>query len=143
MKKKGHNNRLIVMLVFRLGKLLLPTYFCLMANWWLRSHTSPIANRYHYKRRHRMKIKLTIIFLTLIQLSSYSQDTFTSRKGSKFFPGHHDVVITVNNKNVRYELFNHWYCTSLTSPASARGTEKYIFAMPCNEPTLNFFSRPY
>jgi hypothetical protein len=59
-----------------------------------------------------MKIKLTIIFLTLIQLSSYSQDTFTSRKGSKFFPGHLDVVITVDNKNVRYELFNHWYSLS-------------------------------
>ena len=59
-----------------------------------------------------MKIKLTIILLTLIQLSSYSQDTFTSRKGSKFFPGHLDVVITVDNKNVRYELFNHWYSLS-------------------------------
>lgn len=60
-----------------------------------------------------MKIKLTIIFLALIQqLSSYSQDTFTSRKGSKFFPGHLDVVITVDNKNVRYELFNHWYSLS-------------------------------
>lgn len=59
-----------------------------------------------------MKIKLAIIFLTLIQFSSYSQDTFTSRKGSKFFPGHLDIVITVDKKNVRYELFNHWYSLS-------------------------------
>jgi hypothetical protein len=59
-----------------------------------------------------MKIKLTIIFLTIIQLSSYSQETYTSRKGSKFFPGHLDIVITVDNKNVRYELFNHWYSLS-------------------------------
>lgn len=59
-----------------------------------------------------MKIRLIIIFLTLLQLNSYSQDTFTSRKGSKFFPGHLDVVITVDNKIVRYELFNHWYSFS-------------------------------
>jgi hypothetical protein len=59
-----------------------------------------------------MKIRLTIIFLTLLQLNSYSQDTFTSRKGSKFFPGHLDIVVTVDNKNVRYELFNHWYSLS-------------------------------
>lgn len=50
--------------------------------------------------------------MTLLQLNSYSQDTFTSRKGSKFFPGHLDIVVTVNNKNVRYELFNHWYSLS-------------------------------
>ena len=59
-----------------------------------------------------MKIRLIILFLTLLQLSSYSQNTFSSRKGSKFFPGHLDVVITVDNKNVRYELFNHWYSLS-------------------------------
>lgn len=59
-----------------------------------------------------MKIRLILIFLTLLQLNSYSQDTFTSRKGSKFFPGHLDIVITVDDKNVRYELFNHWYSLS-------------------------------
>ncbi len=59
-----------------------------------------------------MKIKLTILLLTLVHLNSYSQDTFTSRKGSKFFPGHLDVVITVDDKNVRYELFHHWYSLS-------------------------------
>jgi len=59
-----------------------------------------------------MKIRLIIIFLTLLQLNSYSQDTFTSRKGSKFFPGHLDIIITVDNKNVRYELFNHWFSLS-------------------------------
>lgn len=59
-----------------------------------------------------MKIILTIIFIILIQLGSYSQDIFTSRKGSKFFPAHLDIVITVDNKNVRYELFNHWYSWS-------------------------------
>lgn len=59
-----------------------------------------------------MKIKLTIIFLTLLHLYSYSQETYTSRKGSKFFPGHVEIVITVDNKTVRYELFNHWYSWS-------------------------------
>jgi hypothetical protein len=59
-----------------------------------------------------MKIILTLLFLILLQLSGYSQDTFTSRKGSKFFPEHLDIVITIDNKNVRYELFNHWYSLS-------------------------------
>ena len=59
-----------------------------------------------------MKIRLIAILLTLLQIKSYSQDTFTSRKGSKFFPGHLDVVITVDSKNLRYELFNHWYSLS-------------------------------
>lgn len=52
------------------------------------------------------------MFLTLLQLYGFSQETFTSRKGSKFFPGHLEVVITVDSKNVRYELFNHWYSLS-------------------------------
>jgi hypothetical protein len=59
-----------------------------------------------------MKIILSIMFLTLLQLYGFSQETFTSRKGSKFFPGHLEVVITVDSKNVRYELFNHWYSLS-------------------------------
>lgn len=59
-----------------------------------------------------MKIILSIMFLTLLQLYGFSQETFTSRKGAKFFPGHLDVVITVDSKNVRYELFNHWYSLS-------------------------------
>ena len=53
-----------------------------------------------------------MVYLLLLHFYSYSQDTFTSRKGSKFFPGHLDVVITVDDKNVRYELFNHWYSLS-------------------------------
>lgn len=59
-----------------------------------------------------MKIRLIIIFLTFLQFNSYSQDTYTSKKGSKFFPGHLDIVVTVDNTNVRYELFNHWYTLS-------------------------------
>lgn len=59
-----------------------------------------------------MKFISTILLLILLQLHGYSQDTFTSRKGSKFFPGHLDIVITINNKNLRYELFNHWYSLS-------------------------------
>lgn len=59
-----------------------------------------------------MKTSLTILFLAFFQLNCYSQDTFTSRKGSRFFPGHLDIVITVDDKNLRYELFNHWYTAS-------------------------------
>ncbi len=59
-----------------------------------------------------MKITLTIIILTILQLNIYPQQTYTSRKGSKFFPGHLDISITVDNRCVRYELFNHWYSFS-------------------------------
>ncbi len=57
------------------------------------------------------------LFINLIIISSsiYAQEEiFTSRKGSKFFPGHFDIVITIKNENVEYELFNHWYSGSYT-----------------------------
>lgn len=59
-----------------------------------------------------MKIRLTVILLTFLQFQCFSQQTYTSRKGSKFFPNHFDIVITVDNNKVRYELFNHWYSFS-------------------------------
>lgn len=59
-----------------------------------------------------MKIQLTIILLAIFQLTCFSQENFTSRKGPKFLPGHLDIVITVDNNNLRYELFNHWYSFS-------------------------------
>jgi len=37
---------------------------------------------------------------------------YSSRIGSKFFPGHLDLAISINNGNLRYELFNHWYTGS-------------------------------
>ena len=59
-----------------------------------------------------MKIAIVLLFFSLVQLNSYSQETFTSRKGLKFFPGHFDIHITIDHKNLRYELFNHWYSLS-------------------------------
>lgn len=59
-----------------------------------------------------MKIRLVVLVLTLLQLSSYAQESFTGRKGSKFFPGHLDVVLTVENDTLQYEVFNHWYASS-------------------------------
>lgn len=56
-----------------------------------------------------MKLRLIILLLTAFQLLTYGQNSFTARKGSKFFPGHLDIVLTVDNNCVRYELFNHWY----------------------------------
>lgn len=61
-----------------------------------------------------MKIISTLAFLILLQLSSYSQEIFTARKGSKFFQGHLEIVITIDSNSVRYELFNHWYSLSYT-----------------------------
>lgn len=37
------------------------------------------------------------------------EKTFTSRKGSKFFPGHYDMQFTLEKDSLRYQLFNHWY----------------------------------
>lgn len=59
-----------------------------------------------------MKNILLISLLLLISTSLFSQKTFTSRKGTKFFPGHQDIAITVTDSTVRYELFNHWYVMS-------------------------------
>lgn len=56
-----------------------------------------------------------LISLILIYSNSFAQEKiFTSRKGSKFFPGHFDIVVTMNNENIKYELFNHWYSGSHT-----------------------------
>jgi hypothetical protein len=59
-----------------------------------------------------MPIRLTVVFLLLLQFSSRAQETFSARKGPKFLPGHLHVVMTVDDKVVRYELFNHWYSRS-------------------------------
>jgi len=59
-----------------------------------------------------MKNIILIYLLLLVSASSFSQETFTSRKGTKFFPGHQDMAITVTDSTVRYELFNHWYVMS-------------------------------
>ena len=50
-----------------------------------------------------------MIFLSFISIASYGQDSYSSRKGTKFFPGHLDIAITIDEKNVKYELYNHWY----------------------------------
>ena len=61
-------------------------------------------------------------------MNGFAQDTFTSRKGSRFFPGHLDIVITVDTKFIRYELFNHWYsrsyaeCRQITIPLNGINT---------------------
>src|SRR3712207_7846927 len=49
----------------------------------------------------KMRILLTLIFLMTFQNSSLSQNIFTSRKGLKFFPGHFDIVLTVDSSEDR------------------------------------------
>ena len=61
-----------------------------------------------------MKQILITIFLLAFQIITYGQDIYTSRQGSKFFPGHLDIVISIDSNNLRYELFNHWYYRSYT-----------------------------
>ncbi|QMU27963.1 hypothetical protein [Adhaeribacter radiodurans] len=60
----------------------------------------------------RRQISIAILFWLTFPINAFAQNEFTSRKGSKFFPGHYDIVITVNNSELKYELFNHWYSWS-------------------------------
>jgi hypothetical protein len=59
-------------------------------------------------------MKHTLIFICLISLNltGFGQENYTSRIGSKFFPGHLDIVVTLDTNVLRYELFNHWYSGS-------------------------------
>lgn len=59
-----------------------------------------------------MKIIFSIILTICFGLKSFSQETFTERKGLSFFPGHLHLVITVDSNEVHYQLFNHWYSLS-------------------------------
>ena len=58
------------------------------------------------------KLFLLVSFILIYSNSFGQEKIFTSRKGSKFFPGHFDIVVTMNNENIKYELFNHWYSGS-------------------------------
>ena len=59
-----------------------------------------------------MKHFFIYIFLISLNLNGFGQENYTSRIGSKFFPGHLDIVMTLDNNVIRYELFNHWYSGS-------------------------------
>jgi len=39
-----------------------------------------------------------------LNLLGFGQENYTSRKGSKFFPGHLDISITIDKNELRYEL---------------------------------------
>lgn len=58
---------------------------------------------------------MRLFFVTLIlglPLLSYSQTQYTGHKGSKLFPFHVDIVISVDSAHIRYEVFHHWYSVS-------------------------------
>ncbi len=59
-----------------------------------------------------MKLSLILICLISLNLFGFGQKSYTSRKGSKFFPGHLEIVVTIDKNIIRYELFNHWYSGS-------------------------------
>jgi len=59
-----------------------------------------------------MKYFLITICLITFNLLGFGQENYTSRKGSKFFPGHLEISITIDKNELRYELFNHWYTGS-------------------------------
>ncbi|WP_130736487.1 hypothetical protein [Flavobacterium sp. J27] len=57
--------------------------------------------------------KIGIFFFILFYNVILSQEQiYTSRKGLKFFPSHLEIVVTVSNETIKYELFNHWYSNS-------------------------------
>ncbi|MFK8045938.1 MAG: hypothetical protein AB8B72_10620 [Crocinitomicaceae bacterium] len=59
-----------------------------------------------------MKLICSVLVSLFFALNSFSQETYTARKGSKFFPGHLHVVITVDSNSIHYQLYNHWYSSS-------------------------------
>lgn len=59
-----------------------------------------------------MKSTFSIILALCFNLTSFSQETYTASKGSRFFPGHLHMVIYVDSSEIHYELFNHWYSLS-------------------------------
>ncbi len=56
-----------------------------------------------------MRIIFSIILTLCFILTSFSQETYTARKGSRLFPGHLHMVISVDSIEIHYQLFNHWY----------------------------------
>ena len=60
----------------------------------------------------KTKIILSIILTLCFGVTSFSQETYTARKGSRFFPGHLHIVITTDSAEIQYQLFNHWYSLS-------------------------------
>ena len=59
-----------------------------------------------------MRYFLTSFLIILLVSTALAQRTNTSHKGSRLFPGHLDISISLNNDTIRYELFNHWYSWS-------------------------------
>lgn len=59
-----------------------------------------------------MKIIFSIIFTLCLCKTGFSQESYTARKGSRFFPGHLHVIINVDSTEIHYQLFNHWYSLS-------------------------------
>ncbi|WKK84060.1 hypothetical protein QYS48_17790 [Marivirga arenosa] len=59
-----------------------------------------------------MKIIFSIILTFCFGLTGFSQETYTARKGSRFFPGHLHIVMQVDSTEIHYQLFNHWYSLS-------------------------------
>ncbi len=59
-----------------------------------------------------MKFIFSIVLSFCCGLMSFSQETYTARKGLRFFPGHLHAVITVDSSIIHYQLFNHWYSWS-------------------------------
>ncbi len=45
-------------------------------------------------------------------MTSFAQETYTARKGSRLFPGHLHMVLSVDSIEIHYQLFNHWYSLS-------------------------------
>lgn len=58
--------------------------------------------------------------LAILNVTCRAQETHTGRKGSKLFPGHFDIVLTIEQDSVRYELFNHWYARSYSELRQVR-----------------------
>lgn len=59
-----------------------------------------------------VNIIFTLILTLCVSFAVFSQETYTARKGSRFFPGHWHAIIHVDRADIHYQLFNHWYSLS-------------------------------
>jgi len=113
-----------------------------------------IFNDLHRNNKGMKNEKTILIFFALtfilffLSFNVYAQgQTYKGRKGPDL-PGHLDIVITIYNDTLRYELFNHWYTDSyaelrqITIPINEISTNDSII-FKINEKSIHLIDEKY
>jgi hypothetical protein len=59
-----------------------------------------------------MRLGLLIWLMALLPVYAIPQEIRIDHFGSKLIPGHYEIVLSIDENHVRYELFQHWYYQS-------------------------------